>query len=36
MDSKSDSAAVLDMSKYPAAQELADRCNQFFAEVEDL
>ncbi|KAI0174832.1 p-hydroxylaminobenzoate lyase [Pestalotiopsis sp. NC0098] len=36
MDSKSDNAAVLDMSKYPAAQELADRCNQFFAEVEDL
>ncbi|KAF7539579.1 hypothetical protein G7054_g2030 [Neopestalotiopsis clavispora] len=36
MNQKTDAAAVLDLSKYPAAQELVDRCNQFFEEVEDL
>ncbi|KAI0470639.1 p-hydroxylaminobenzoate lyase [Xylariaceae sp. FL0804] len=29
-------SAVLDLSKYPTAQKLVDRCCEFFAEVEDL
>lgn len=36
MDSSSDQAAVLDLSKYPAAQKFVDRCCEFFEEVEDL
>ncbi|KAI1633361.1 p-hydroxylaminobenzoate lyase [Biscogniauxia mediterranea] len=29
-------AAVLDLSKYPTAQKLVQRCCEFFEEVEDL
>jgi hypothetical protein len=29
-------AAVLDLEKYPAAQQLVSRCCEFFAEIEDL
>lgn len=31
-----DQANVLDLSKYPTAQEFVDICARFFEEVEDL
>ncbi|KAI0018660.1 p-hydroxylaminobenzoate lyase [Xylariomycetidae sp. FL0641] len=36
MDGAAGQAAILDLEKHPTAQQLVDRCCEFFAEVEDL
>lgn len=36
MASKTDAAAVLDLTRWPTAQKFVARCAEFFAAVQDL
>ncbi|KAI1336501.1 p-hydroxylaminobenzoate lyase [Xylariaceae sp. FL0016] len=36
MDAAPGAASVLDLEKYPTAQKLVNRCQEFFAAIEDL